>query len=1186
MGIVFEQLKPSITNSMLMKNRLSIPLILFYLLVGMDAFGQPGGHLPQFNLQPKDTVFSKNKMVVLNASGDTLEISELKNGRKHGVQKLFFNNSELRYRAVFKNGLLNGKVESFQQNRKEPVKIEYYKAIPSENRSVLDGLSQTFDYEGNPVEEINYKNGLKNGKYKFFHPNGRLKQEGTYDDELDTGRKRLYDTNGILLKDENFIVIDNPAYKELTQNNSALPEEIPNKPKSISNAPKRISVLHGKVKYYFQSGRISADLNFNKGQKEGLNKEYYDNPTSSPRSEVIFKNGKEHGAFVYYRTDGNVDKKGIYYAEIEVDGVILKNIYDGENIFYQENGQKSRVENWKNYKRNGVFETYTYRSGTLSTRTHYKDNLLSGTEQHFDKDGKLVYEVNYEIKEVDGQKISQKTGVQKTWENGKLTSIVELVDGKRQGFQKTFFPNGNIKEITFHRNDTISGTYQKFYETGQMKEDLNYYRHPKSGESYFINWNKKYDEDGSLNQIFYGNLKSKYLYLVDQKFKNKRPLSLSIEDFLRINYSEFNGSIESISWSAAGISFNFFTNGILRSLSFTNVNYNSIQANFAENGELIQMKDVTGKLIDDSESEEIAKTMAKQFNKEWHNNPAVTILENNGNLVYDWKYADGKPFFHIEFKDSLPNGNWVVLHPVRKDSLFYGEFDKGKPVGKWTKKRYDGSFVYQKEYDENSKLLVNKDYNQNGKLSQHTVKDEKGNNIIEERFYENGQLKEWRNSLTKSNINFNEKGDTLSYNLLKPGKDSIIVYKTFYENNKVKVDEIKSKIDGNGTRKYYFENGKLRFYNTLKNWKKDGIYEEYNENGKLIKSGFYKEGKKEGEWITYLPDGHKELTYFKDDELIIPERNEENQDENNCKCYDTSLNKSKIGFANSLNYLVDYSKIKPYIPKTIVPIDDFNYEKIFYLNPNFNEDRTSGFAQMRLLPLAGFSFYYPAKEYLKIDLIPCQTDGYVNNIRLDIRYSIADQFVSYASLYPRRFSMELMKNPLTDAETKKNFKAFFDTEGIDFDSSGIRNLGLNSDKNACYSKGLIKDFIFIKVLDANPVINPNNQLTIEDLPILPEESSKFYGLDIIQSEIEFEYTQNSENIKIHSTENKILAGSNFVAGRISIYGKSENEKEFLTKDGQHLKTDLLKTFLEKKGFYRLKFEITENKLILWFYAEK
>lgn len=1157
-------------------------LSTLFFLFEISVFGQPGGS-SYFNTQPKDTIFTKNQITVLNSSGDTIEISDFKNGKIHGIQKLFFNNSELRYKADYKNGLLDGKAETFQQNRKSPVKIEHYKSIPAENRSVLDGLSQVFDFEGILLEEINYKNGLKDGKYKLFHSNGKLKQEGTYQNNLDTGRKKTYDANGFILKDENFIIIDNPDFVKL--NPSKLPEEIPEKPKSLLNVPEKLSVLNGKVKYYFSEGKISNDLNFKNGLKEGLNKEFYQNQTGSPRSEVYFKDGKEHGPFVYYRIDGNVEKKGIYYAEIKVGDTVLKNVYDGENIFYQENGKRSRLENWKNYKRNGVFETYVYQSGELSTRMHFIDDLKSGKEQHFDKNGQMAYEVNYEIREIDGQKVSQKSGLQRTWENGSLKSTVEWANDQMQGISKVFYPNGNIEKIAYYKDGFLDGTYQTFYENGQLKQDLIYYINPKTKTSAYINWGKSYDENGVLNTVFFGEKNDKKT--VEQKFKNGKELSLYVNDIFCIQYSEVTGKIEEIEFSAGQyttvLGFRSFSNGSLRRMNFTNMGNHSLIANFSSNGELIQIKGSAGVNTESAELKNLAKEIAKQYNTSWTKNPPISILENNGNSVYEWNYADNKPFFRIEFKDSLPNGKWMLFNPISNDSLFLGEFKKGKPIGKWIKKRMDGSFVYQKLYDDSSILIENKQYNEEGNLQEHKKNNSQGTNELEIIYYSNGKVRDWRNALTKSYIHFSENGDTLSYNLLKPGKDSIAIRRDFFAGNIIRLDEKQSRINGNGIKRIYFEDGTLRFYQELKNWKKDGNYEEYNEFGKLIRKGDYIADKREGKWINFDSDGTEKISYFENDELVIPKENRENE---SCKCYDTTLNKSKIGFANSLKNMSDFQVVKQYIPKTIIPVDDFNYEKIFYLGNNFNSDRNYGYAQFRMLPLAGFSFYYPTADYLKFDLIPCSTEGYVNNIDVSISYSNSEKSVSYASLYPRRILVELMNNPLKDSETKGNFKAYFDTDGMTITENGITSLNLKKDKIACFSKGLINDFIQIEVLDAEIQIQPNQLMNVGNLPLESSELSKFYGLEILQSKIEFKYIENNTTVSIQSAENQILAGSNFVAGEISLEGKRLNDNEFQLINGLKIQPELLKEFLEQKGFYRVKTVVSDNNLMLMFYAEK
>lgn len=49
---------------------------------------------------------------------------------------------------------------------------------------------------------------------------------------------------------------------------------------------------------------------------------------------------------------------------------------DGRWEFFYENSQLRRVENWKDGKKDGVFEEYL-KNGTLSLRQNYKNDVLT-----------------------------------------------------------------------------------------------------------------------------------------------------------------------------------------------------------------------------------------------------------------------------------------------------------------------------------------------------------------------------------------------------------------------------------------------------------------------------------------------------------------------------------------------------------------------------------------------------------------------------------------------------------------------------------------------------------------------------------------------------------------------------------------------------------------------------------------
>src|SRR5690554_4849971 len=188
----------------MLKTVCTTSLIVF--LFSTYAIAQPGNF---YNYSSgTDSIISKNRLIVRNASKDTLEIAKLKNGKKHGKQTLFYNNGEIQRISNFKTGLLNGKVEYYSQGKKDPFRIEHFKAFPKEETTRLHGVYKNFDSKGNLAELTNYKNGSKNGKYELYHNNGKLKEKGTYEDNLNIGNKRYYLSAGTLLRATKLVIVE------------------------------------------------------------------------------------------------------------------------------------------------------------------------------------------------------------------------------------------------------------------------------------------------------------------------------------------------------------------------------------------------------------------------------------------------------------------------------------------------------------------------------------------------------------------------------------------------------------------------------------------------------------------------------------------------------------------------------------------------------------------------------------------------------------------------------------------------------------------------------------------------------------------------------------------------------------------------------------------------------------------
>ncbi|WP_026450328.1 toxin-antitoxin system YwqK family antitoxin [Aequorivita capsosiphonis] len=1131
---------------------------LFFILAlfAATSFAQPGDY--SLYQVPSDTIWEKNQILVLNASKDTLEISKIKNGKKHGVQKLFRGNGNLSAIAHFKKGLLSGKKEYFQRDGSRQI-IEHYKSIPKDDKSVLDGVRKVYQNDEVLVDKTNYKNGKKDGQYWLYNPNGSLREKGRFKNGLHINKKKTYDASGILLRDENFIIHTNEEGKE-------------------------VSVLDGRIKYFYNNGNISSDCYYKKGKKEGICKEYNKNKTNSLKSEISYKNDLQHGPYSNFGYDGKPQRKGIFYQEIMVNDSILKNVYEGEIIVYQQNGMKERVEHWRNYKKNGPLESFFHKSGELYKRENYTDDLKDGMEERWDKEGNLVYQAYFEIVEVDQKRISQQTGTETTWQDGALKKKAEWKNGLLNGVLNVYYANGQLEKTMFYKDGVLDGKLENFYENGSLHQDFNYQSNAK--DSKYIGWNKTYDENGKISRRFYA--KGDGDNIIEENFENGLRKSLNVIGVFKLDFFP-EQKLADVLWmnnsSHPLYGYDFFSNQQLRRIHFiAEDDYNLQTASLTQNGKVVQV--LTNGRFEEEKQKKLIKTSAeitKKSNPQWFTEDLVTTAETKGK--HHWKYADGSPFFSIEFDKGLPNGKWIVYDAVSKDTLIHYEFEHGKPVGTWLKKKSGGIVMSSQEYYPNHRVKEAFLYDEFGKLIRKSTNDSLGKTDLNFEYYPNGKLKELQNYSNNTSLHLEATGDTLSSNLLSIRKDTIRISKSFYSGNRLRnVREINLRT-GEGESKAYFENGQMRTFHQMKDDEPNGVYELYDEAGKLLTRGHFKSRKRDGEWINFNVNGKDEILHYNEGEIIIFA-----EDEADCACYDRSLPNEQIKFAQTLSSVSDYKKIASYFPDYLLPFEDLNYDKIFFINFRSDNDQSAGHSSMKLLLFKEFSFYLPLAKHIKINLNPCKTEGYISNFDVNFNYYYNKNEIIYGSLQPNRIAISLENSPLKSSSNNKEFTGYFDTKSINLRKEKL-DVNYATDKNACFTPGIIKDFIKVEVIKAEPRIEP--ELTswhprTSDFPLIKNEIDRFYGFEITEAKLQFTYTNNEKNIHLKAKTTEMLAGSNFVAAEIEIEGKTAGENKFIPNNSiEIINFEDLKRFLESKGFYRIRINFSEEKqkLILQFYSE-
>ncbi|MEM6559384.1 MAG: hypothetical protein AAF605_06335 [Myxococcota bacterium] len=113
----------------------------------------------------------------------------------------------------YRNGLRQGLWTVFGPNGK-PLKVVNL------NRGTAEGTFKTFHPDGALQEEGSFKDGKRSGRFKEFHPNGKLRFKASYKSDRPLGPATEYDESGRLLREVDFPATTSEAGEVARYHNS------------------------------------------------------------------------------------------------------------------------------------------------------------------------------------------------------------------------------------------------------------------------------------------------------------------------------------------------------------------------------------------------------------------------------------------------------------------------------------------------------------------------------------------------------------------------------------------------------------------------------------------------------------------------------------------------------------------------------------------------------------------------------------------------------------------------------------------------------------------------------------------------------------------------------------------------------------------------------------------------------
>ncbi|MFB6317623.1 tetratricopeptide repeat protein [Saccharicrinis sp. FJH54] len=450
------------------------------------------------------------------------------------------------YRDVITpNGIVHNIVEF---DNDEPYSIGAYNSDQKE-----EGYWQYFNNNGGLKACGNYINGEKNGtwlyytsegnlefkqdltggkvngmEYKYF-PNGKIRYEVAYIDDIPDGIVKFYNKTG-QLDEINY-------FKDGTRNGPAIGFYDNGDTSFIYNYLD--GEINGLYKTYHYDQKIYLISRYKNGKEEGEETTYHPNGNVSSKGSYI--NGKETGLWQYF-SDNN-----ILLSEYLYNDTILKSITQ-----YYENGKIQQITPYndagnidgelKSFDREGNhFSTEVYEDGSIlklinytgdKERDSYSSDDMSFEFVTYYPDGPVARKGNIRNGKLDGT-------IKDFWRNGNLKTISYYKDGTKlpreenyyingtliaktseagtYGISKyeTYYNNSNIKSSGYLKDGSFTGQYLQYNPLGQ-----------KSFKSYYVN-----NEPNGWSTYFLNDT------IITSRYQNKKG------DLVRVDYYDEAGNI-------------------------------------------------------------------------------------------------------------------------------------------------------------------------------------------------------------------------------------------------------------------------------------------------------------------------------------------------------------------------------------------------------------------------------------------------------------------------------------------------------------------------------------------------------------------------------------------------------------------------------------------------------------------
>ena len=306
----------------------------------------------------------------INPGQATMVLKELYvNGKREGNSFYYHTSGELKQMIYFKNNRKQGMARQFSPDSILITVLEYNdnylvnheRVNRKDNQGRKQGKFREYYENGRMKTEENYLDDQLHGYYREFNGMGELVMSMRYErgqimEEIDEDLKELLDMKSTF--DRQGRLIFTGGYKEGV-------------PVGIHRFFDTTGVVENAHLYNELGQKISEGVIDEQGRKKGPWTDYY--TTGETRAGGFYTNNQRSGRWTFYYRAGGVEQKGRFE----------RGRYQGLWIWYYPNGNTWREESYFNGREDGVFVEYGS-NGTILTKGDY----ISG-----EKEGEWIYQV-------------------------------------------------------------------------------------------------------------------------------------------------------------------------------------------------------------------------------------------------------------------------------------------------------------------------------------------------------------------------------------------------------------------------------------------------------------------------------------------------------------------------------------------------------------------------------------------------------------------------------------------------------------------------------------------------------------------------------------------------------------------------------------------------------------------------